>query len=190
MWILPYCFKEDIQPDCSSGLLRLHWSFWSMKANPISDFPGAPVVKTPCSQCRGHGIRSLFEGKIPYAAWPKRLSPSHSLVTSSSDSPGHSVLRPVSACHTRYFTFCPNVFSGHFLKCIKCAPFSVTCRHDTHSAPSASAALPPAVYKAHHGWTRQYHLSPTVKSPASPQRETLLLQAVVVHFVSLRPWAS
>ena len=32
------------------------------------DFPGGPVVKTPSSQCRGHGF-DPWSGKIPHATW-------------------------------------------------------------------------------------------------------------------------
>ena len=31
----------------------------SKKLNNVWDFPGGPVVKTPCSQCRGCGVGSL-----------------------------------------------------------------------------------------------------------------------------------
>ena len=53
-------------------------------------------------------------------------------------------------------------------------------RQDTRITPSA---LPPAVYKANHGWAWQCHLSPTAKS-VSPQRDTLPHQAAVVFCFS------
>ena len=36
--------------------------------NVVMDFPGAPVVKTPWFQCRGHHF-DLWLGKIPHADW-------------------------------------------------------------------------------------------------------------------------
>ena len=38
------------------------------RSSLFSDFPGGPVVKTPCFQCRGH-MFNLWSGKIPHAAW-------------------------------------------------------------------------------------------------------------------------
>ena len=32
------------------------------------NFPGDPVAKTPCSQCRGHGFDSWSENQIPHEA--------------------------------------------------------------------------------------------------------------------------
>ena len=39
-----------------------------MQKKDILDFPGGPVVKTMCSQCRGHEFDSWL-GKILHAAW-------------------------------------------------------------------------------------------------------------------------
>ena len=36
------------------------------------DFPGGPVVKTPCFQCRGMGSIPGQGTKIPQAVWPKK----------------------------------------------------------------------------------------------------------------------
>ena len=49
----------------------------------LGDFPGGPVVKTLCSQCRGPGSNPwLIPGrgtKIPYEAqWPKKKKKVHS----------------------------------------------------------------------------------------------------------------
>ena len=33
------------------------------------DFPGGPLVKTPCSQCRGMGSIPGWRTKIPHALW-------------------------------------------------------------------------------------------------------------------------
>ena len=35
------------------------------------DFPGGPVSKTLCCQCKGWGLNP-WSGKIPYAMWPKK----------------------------------------------------------------------------------------------------------------------
>ena len=43
------------------------------------DFPGGPVVKTSCFQCRWHKFDPWWETKIPYAraVWPKKKKSSH-----------------------------------------------------------------------------------------------------------------
>ena len=40
----------------------------------LRDFPGGPVVKTPCSQCRGHGFDPWSGNEDPtcHTAWPKK----------------------------------------------------------------------------------------------------------------------
>ena len=35
----------------------------------IRDFPGVPVVKTPCFHCSGHGFVPGWETKILHATW-------------------------------------------------------------------------------------------------------------------------
>ena len=35
--------------------------------NGLRDFPGGPVGKTPCSQCRGPGFNPWLENEIPHA---------------------------------------------------------------------------------------------------------------------------
>ena len=42
--------------------------FFLKKKKEKEDFPGGPVVKTPRSQCRGHGFNPWW-GKIPHAMW-------------------------------------------------------------------------------------------------------------------------
>ena len=41
---------------------------------PIWDFPGCPVVGTPCFHCRGHEFNTLLGNEDPtnYVAWPKK----------------------------------------------------------------------------------------------------------------------
>ena len=40
---------------------------WRLRETP-EDFPGGPVAKTPCPQCRGAQVQSLIREKIPHAA--------------------------------------------------------------------------------------------------------------------------
>ena len=45
------------------------WNFWSHKAEATWDFPGGPMVKTPCFHCRGRGSIPGRGTKIPHATW-------------------------------------------------------------------------------------------------------------------------
>ena len=55
-----------------------HWTarqfpkWWGFKNVLSWDFPGSPVVKTPCFQRRGHGLDPWSGTKIPYAVWHGR----------------------------------------------------------------------------------------------------------------------
>ena len=48
---------------------------FSFKIKSISDFPGSPVVKTLCSQCRRHGFNPWLGNKNPicHVAQPKKI---------------------------------------------------------------------------------------------------------------------
>ena len=39
----------------------------TIKLSDLGDFPGGPVGKTPCSQCRGHGFDPWLGNWIPHA---------------------------------------------------------------------------------------------------------------------------
>ena len=49
-----------VSPPKSSMAGELPTDFWGTQSQMLyPDFPGGPVVKTPRSHCRGHGVRSL-----------------------------------------------------------------------------------------------------------------------------------
>ena len=59
IWSWPFCKSKWSNTECF--ILQFNtWNIW--------DFPGSPVVKIPCSQCRGHRFNSWL-GKIPLATW-------------------------------------------------------------------------------------------------------------------------
>ena len=81
--------KTSIERNLPSSTIQLPWGrahkgksqstlcsfplFSSFQNNELYpwDFPGAPVVKTLCFQCREHGFDPGRGTKIPHAVWPK-----------------------------------------------------------------------------------------------------------------------
>ena len=56
--------------------------FFSQLRMNVPDFPGSPVVKTPCSQCRGHGFDPCLGNWDPtysaaFAPTKKRMNELH-----------------------------------------------------------------------------------------------------------------
>ena len=60
---------ERVEPIRSQNISQHH----AFSGIPRKDFPGGPVVKTSCFQCRSSGSSPGWEtiNKIPYVAWTK-----------------------------------------------------------------------------------------------------------------------
>ena len=53
--LLPHLFIYSIIYLYPCGLLAIYFTLW-VTIQHFWDFPGGPVVKTPCFHCRGHGF--------------------------------------------------------------------------------------------------------------------------------------
>ena len=40
----------------------------------LGEFPGSPVVRTPCFHCRGHGLIPGWGTKIPHVPWYSQIN--------------------------------------------------------------------------------------------------------------------
>ena len=60
LWWLPFTHELNPHPYLNS------WSFWAISG----DFPGSPVVKILCFQCRAVGSILHQRAKLPHASWP------------------------------------------------------------------------------------------------------------------------
>ena len=49
--------------------MEISLSLLIIKVIRAQDFPGSPVVKTLCFQCKGQGFNSCWETNIPHAMW-------------------------------------------------------------------------------------------------------------------------
>ena len=80
-WYQPNCRKWRVAKEAIDEGERGECKSW-LKLS-IWDFPGGPVAKTLCSQCRGHGSIPGQGTKIPYATtktWSTQINSLHNSV--------------------------------------------------------------------------------------------------------------
>ena len=66
--------RDQTRVSCIAGGFFNDWATWEAQIiwwwwYNTCDFPGGPVDKTPCFQCRGCGFDIWLGSKIPHAVW-------------------------------------------------------------------------------------------------------------------------